>query len=86
MAALIKIFLLTLLGVLHSGVSRRVKAGGKTCEFEGQDICNGAVVEEKLFTAKVCDNGKIKTKGLESVKANPRLGKNTGPGKGIEGA
>ena len=61
--------------------SRRVKLGGKTCEYEGQTICNGAVVSETPFSAMACDGGKIKKKGIKAVKGNPRVGKNTGPGK-----
>ena len=43
--------------------SRKVKLGGKTCEYEGQTICNGAVVSETPFSAMACDGGKIKKKG-----------------------
>jgi hypothetical protein len=28
-----------------------------------------------------CDGGKIKKKGIKAVKGNPRVGKDTGPGK-----
>ena len=42
----------------------------------------GAVVEETPFSAMACDQGKIKKKGIKAVKGNPRLGKDTGPGKG----
>merc|ERR1719320_593860 len=73
------LLLLTLVVILAQ--SRRVKLGGKTCEYEGSTICNGAVVSETPFSAMICDGGKIKKKGIRGVKGNPRLGKNTGPGK-----
>merc|ERR1712106_86253 len=60
---------------------RKVKLGGKTCDYNGATICNGAVVEETPFSAMACDEGKIKKKGIKAVKGNPRLGKDTGPGK-----
>ena len=59
-----------------------MKLGGKTCDYEGETICNGAVVSETPFSAMACDQGKIKKKGIKGVKGNPRVGKDTGPGKG----
>ena len=38
-------------------------------------------MEEKEFSAMACDGGKIKKKGIKAVKGNPRVGKDTGPGK-----
>ena len=73
--------LLLLTSVVIIAQSRRVKLGGKTCDYEGSTICNGAVVSETPFSAMVCDGGKIKKKGIKGVKGNPRLGRNTGPGK-----
>ena len=75
-----KLFLLFALQIILSDC-RKVRLGGKTCEYNGATICNGAVVEEKEFSAMACEGGKIKKKGIKAVKGNPRVGKDTGPGK-----
>eukprot|EP00091_Calanus_sinicus_P003762 TRINITY_DN13946_c0_g1_i2.p1 TRINITY_DN13946_c0_g1~~TRINITY_DN13946_c0_g1_i2.p1 ORF type:complete len:129 (-),score=37.75 TRINITY_DN13946_c0_g1_i2:60-446(-) len=75
-----KLFLIFTLQICLSNC-RKVKLGGKTCDYNGATICNGAVVEETLFSAMACEGGKIKKKGIKAVKGNPRVGKDTGPGK-----
>ena len=62
---------------------RKVKLGGKDCEFKGSKICNGAVTKEigtKLV--KVCTDGKIKVKTRKSVGEGFALvGRDTGEGR-----
>merc|ERR1712083_215321 len=77
------IFSLFLLFTLCPVYSRKVKLGGKDCEFKGSKICNGAVTKEigtKLV--KVCTDGKIKVKTRKSIGEGFALvGRDTGEGR-----
>eukprot|EP00090_Calanus_glacialis_P009728 TRINITY_DN18125_c1_g1_i1.p1 TRINITY_DN18125_c1_g1~~TRINITY_DN18125_c1_g1_i1.p1 ORF type:complete len:138 (-),score=38.40 TRINITY_DN18125_c1_g1_i1:14-427(-) len=75
-------FLVILSPLPTPGSCRKVKLGGKDCEYKGSSVCNGAVTKEigsKLV--KICTDGKIKTKTRKSVgEGYPLVDRDTGPG------
>ena len=65
--------------------SRKVKLGGKDCEHEGGSICNGAVTEVLGDYLRTCTNGRLIRRRASKVgKGYALVGRDTGPGKGLE--